>query len=317
MKTRLDPIRSLAAGAALVLALAATPAQAYPLDEPYDGRWDRTAHGDLVDVQVLIEGQPAPLYFAPARWDRRYVQALRGRHYALRVTNRTGRRIGVLLAVDGLNVVSGERSRLRRDESMYVLDPWESATIRGWRTSLEQVRQFVFVDEERSYAERTGQANGDMGWIRVLAFDERRPVVWLPRPRIRPVAGDEHDRLDGARESETREAPLRANEAPLAGADRAQGEGLGERRVAEKSMAGAPGMQSLPRAESYPGTGWGERRLDPVRETYFVAAASPSDHLVFRYEYASSLQALGIRLSGDRLRDREQGELGFAQPPKW
>ena len=55
--------------------------------------------------------QAAPLYFAPGRWDRRYFQALRGRNYALRVHNRTDRRVGVLIAVDGLNVVNGERSK--------------------------------------------------------------------------------------------------------------------------------------------------------------------------------------------------------------
>ena len=50
------------------------------------------------------------------------------------------------------------RSSLDRGESMYVLDPGESATIRGWRTSLDQIRQFVFVNEERSYAEELAGA---------------------------------------------------------------------------------------------------------------------------------------------------------------
>jgi hypothetical protein len=77
------------------------------------------------------------------------------------------------------------------------------------------------------------------------------------------------------------------------------------------------GRAAAPQAEAYPGTGWGERRQDPVRETSFVAAATAGDHLVFRYEYALSLRALGIALDGDRLRDRERGELSFARPPKW
>ena len=316
MQTHRTPIRSLAACAALALALSATPARASTCDDLQDSRWDRAAQGSLVDVQVLVEGRSAPLYFAPGRWDRRYFQALRGRNYALRVRNRTDRRVGVLISVDGLNVVNGERSSLRRNESMYVLDPWETATIRGWRTSLDQVRQFVFVDEERSYAERTGQANGDMGWIRVLAFEERRPLAWLDRPEVRRFLGGECGGRtdDGLRERESRDAKPQANEAPAPGADRAKGE-LNAPRSAEKSLA--EGMAAAPRADAYPGTGWGERRQDPVRETSFVAASSPADHLVFRYEYASSLRALGIRLDGDRLRDRERGELGFARPPKW
>src|SRR5206468_9411251 len=107
--------------------------------------------------------------------DRHYFQAFKGRNYSIVLTNNTGRRIGVEIAVDGLNVVNGEQTNLSHNEPMYVLDPYEHATIRGWRTSLDEVRRFVFVDEERSYAERTGQANSDMGWIRVLAFREQQP----------------------------------------------------------------------------------------------------------------------------------------------
>ena len=133
---------------ALLLAVVA----ASPADAGRGSRYELTADGRLVDVQVLVGNEATPLYFPAGRFDRRYFQAYRGRNYALAVTNNTGRRIGVLIAVDGLNVVNGERSRLASGEAMYVLDPWERAVIRGWRSSLHDVRKFVFVDEERSYA---------------------------------------------------------------------------------------------------------------------------------------------------------------------
>jgi hypothetical protein len=290
-------IRSLAACAAIVLALAAPPARAYGGDGTC---WDRSAHGSLVDVQVLVEGRTAPLYFAPGRWDRRYFEAFRGRGYALRVRNLTGGRVGVLISVDGLNVVNGERSRQGRDEAMYVLDPWESTTIRGWRTSLDEVRRFVFVDEQRSYATRSGQANGDMGWIRVLAFEERAARAMRPRPVY-----------DGYRGMGARDEEKGRMEAPPAAAPRAN-EVLRESASETKALAGRSQAD-----QACPGTGWGERREDHVSETWFVAAATPGDRLVFRYEYASGLAALGIRPEGRRLEQRERGELGFAQPPRW
>ncbi len=300
-------LRSLAACAALALALTAAPARASGYDA--DGtRQDRTAWGRLVDVQVLVEGTSAPLYVAPGHWDRRYVQAFRGRHYALQVHNRTGRRVAVLITVDGLNVVNGERSSLSRSEPMYVLDPYETATIRGWRTSLQQVRQFVFVNEERSYAERTGQANGDMGWIRVLSFDERRPIALYDRPWLR--APQEYDYQGRADEQRGLSGAAPAPSAAPVPTDRG----------AQKSQAESPramARDAAPRAESYPGTGWGERRHDPVRETEFDPEFVPCDRLVFRYEYASGLLALGIDLRGERLGQRERGELGFAKPPRW
>lgn len=300
MPTTRNPIRSLAASAAIALALAVLAAPAARAHGGDDAtRWDRSARGNLVDVQVLVDGSAAPLYFASGRWDRRYFEAFRGRNYALRVRNLTGARVGVLVSVDGLNVVNGERSHQRRDEAMYVLDPWESATIRGWRTSLDEVRRFVFVDERRSYASRTGQANGDMGWIRVLAFAERAARVMRPRPVY------DGDQGMGARGEEKGRMEARAD-APQSN------EVLRESASEPKAMAGRSQSD-----QAYPGTGWGERREDHVSETWFVAAAAPGDRLVFRYEYVSGLVALGIHPEGRRLEQRERGELGFAQPPRW
>src|SRR6266850_4804599 len=183
--------------AVAALGLFAKPSSAWQRDD-----FDFTADGRLVDVQVLVGGRSVPLFTAPGRYDRNYFQAFKGRNYSLVLRNNSDRRIGVLIAVGGLNVISGNRSSMSRNESMYVLDPYEQTTINGWRTSLDEVRKFVFVDEERSYAERTGQANGDMGWIRVLAFREQR-TAWDNIRRYRPDergenrGNDERDK-DGA-----------------------------------------------------------------------------------------------------------------------
>lgn len=260
------------------------------------------ADGRLVDVQVRIDNGTAPLYFRPGVNDRHYFQALEGRNYSLVVRNNTGRRVAVLIAVDGLNVVNGERSKLSRHEPMYVLGPWEEATIQGWRTSLKDVRRFVFVNEERSYAERTGQANGDMGWIRVLSFNEVRPLYsW--QPPIEKQRGAYGDRDDGARRNgapapSTEMAP----EAPRAKA--------GDRQTLESEGRALAGR------ESNPGTGWGNRRYDPVQRTVFHPAARATDRIVLRYEYARGLQALGIFPLRSRTWERERGQLGFARPPR-
>jgi hypothetical protein len=294
--------RAVAAAVALMAAAALVPAASHAARTGFE----TTADGRLVDVQVRVDGMgTVPLYFAPGRFDRHYFQAFKGRNYSLVVRNTTGRRVGVLVAVDGLNVVNGERSSLSRHESMYVLDPYESATIRGWRTSLQNVRRFVFVDEHRSYAERTGQANGDMGWIRVLAFREQRPF-WDLRGKVRDRNDDDRDEVvpfGAAPELEKRQAAPGEQPETLEGMDRAP----------------SPTRSYAERENSNPGTGWGQSSHDPVSRTHFAAEASPVDHLVLRYEYTSGLRALGIRIwnGRDRLWERERGELGFAQPPKW
>jgi hypothetical protein len=256
-------------------------------------------HGQLVDVRVLVDGRTASLFAKPFTWgsQKRYFEAFQDGRYAVELRNLTNRRIGVLMSVDGLNVVTGERSDLLPTESMYVLDPFESATIRGWRTSLDDVRQFVFVDEQRSYAERTGQANGDMGWIRVVTFEEQRPLAWGRN-------------FTGYRDGASAAPP--PSTAPEAG------------REARKDMAaphaeGQAGdeMTRNPSNQSFPGTGWGEQREDHVNRVDFRAASAPTDQLVLRYEYADGLRALGIDTRRSRLWDRDHGQLGFAKPPRW
>jgi len=305
------PARTLAGVLALTasLALAASVSADIQTERVRTSRSHWNADGSLVDVQVRVEGETVPLYFRPGTFDRHYFQANRGRNYSLVVRNTSAERVGVLIAVDGLNVVNGERSRLSRDETMYVLDPWETATIKGWRTSLHEVRKFVFVDEERSYAERTGQANGDLGWIRVLSFREKHPQLgWGQVRRNRPEYrkdGDYFEEFDAPNAAREEMAPAPQSTAPpMAGNDARRS--IGDTRSSYRGSA----------PDANPGTGWGDRQHDAVREIQFDAARTATDHLVMRYEYAAGLQALGIFPQRYRLWDRERGQIGFAQPPR-
>lgn len=241
--------------------------------------------GALVTVGVDVEGASAPLYAATDGTGRHYVEARPGARYTLRLGNQTGERLAVLMTVDGLNVISGERQDVLQRGRMYVLDPWETAEIQGWRTSLDDVRRFTFVDERASYAARSGQANARMGWIELAVYRERRRPVRPQRPDV-----------------STQEAPppAAAPEARDGAAKAGRAEGAGR--------------------HSYPGTGWGEPAHDPVRLVDFEPEPRPAQRTTLRYEYASALRALGIlpwHSTGDRLRQRDRGEGGFAKPPRW
>jgi len=295
---RTSPYARVIAGT-LGLSLIALAPQAHA------AQWQPSAthtRGQLVDVQMVVDGSTAPLYSRRGQWDRSYFQAFAGHNYSIRLHNLTSDRIGVLITVDGLNVVSGDRTSLGNNEAMYVLDPYETTNIRGWRTSLDEVRRFVFVDEERSYASRTDQANGDMGWIRVVTFTENKPLrAWGQiRSLYRGGGGEpapDNSSPQGSEDSRAQQAPRAA--APN-GASRDEAKGYADN-------------------ESAPGTGWGDRSRDPVNRTVFNANATASDMIVLRYEYESGLRALGIYPNRNRNRtwEREQGDLGFAKPPRW
>lgn len=112
--------------------------------------------------------------------DRAYLQARPGAAYALRVTNRRPVRVGLVIAVDGRNIISGKRSNLTRREKMYVLEPWQTATYRGWRTGRQRVNEFYFTDELDSYAGAFGDFSA-MGVLAVAVFDDRQTPRYKER----------------------------------------------------------------------------------------------------------------------------------------
>ncbi len=258
------------------------------------------APATLVAVSVQVDGRQASLYLAPDGSGRYYLEARIGSRYAVALANRTGERVGVVLTVDGLNAISGEQDKGRG--RMYVLDPWQSTSVQGWRSSLQEVRQFTFVDERRSYATRSGKANEKMGWIEVAVYRERRALAQATpypysEPR-RPYPADE-------------QAKRERDQAPAAPeASSAKDDGNAGARV-----------ESDAKLRSYPGTGWGQRTHDPVVLVSFDPEAEPRECITLRYEYRPALVALGVlppRTSPrDRLWQREHAEPGFAQPPAW
>ena len=46
-----------------------------------------------------------------------------------------------VLSVDGVNAVTGETASALQNG--YVLDPWESTEINGWRKSLDEIAQYA------------------------------------------------------------------------------------------------------------------------------------------------------------------------------
>lgn len=120
---------------------------------------------------------------------RAYVQANSGEQYSIGVRNRTPYRIGLVIAVDGRNVISGDASQLRSTERMYILGPHEYAVYSGWRTSRDEINRFYFTDEDDSYSAAWGDYSA-MGVIAAAAFRE------VPRNTMH-----EHTHSDPARKS--------------------------------------------------------------------------------------------------------------------
>jgi hypothetical protein len=100
-----------------------------------------------------------------------YAEAVKGDHYSIVVRNLLNRRVGLVIAVDGRNIISGKKSWLRNDERMYILEPYGQGEFRGWRTSLDSVNRFYFTDAADSYAAAFRDESA-MGVIAVAVYPE-------------------------------------------------------------------------------------------------------------------------------------------------
>lgn len=129
-------------------------------------------------VEVLVrsdDGRVMPAYpMHPVGHNcKAYLEAVKGERYGIVVRNLLNRRIGVVIAVDGRNIISGKKSRLRSSERMYVLEPYATGEFNGWRTGLDRVNRFYFTDAADSYAAAFRDESA-MGVIAVAVYPEVR-----------------------------------------------------------------------------------------------------------------------------------------------
>jgi hypothetical protein len=259
----------------IALIATAPPAVTAPLPRPAEG------------VDILVGGTPQTRYAHEGRW---YVEALRGREYAIRLHNPYGVRVAVALSVDGLNTIDARRSTAS-DARKWVIEPYGTITISGWQTSRTAARRFEFTTEERSYAQALGQG-GNMGVISAVFFRERRPVI------------TRHETGERQQEQRAAGAPPPAAEAQADAAD-----------------AGPTSMSRAPRREEYAATGMGRETAHPVTQVRLDLEDTPARTVQIRYEYRPQLVALGILPADepDRLRHRERAtgfEPGFSPVPR-
>ncbi|HON60003.1 MAG TPA: hypothetical protein P5040_01045 [Smithella sp.] len=130
--------------------------------------------GDTVEVSILTDdGNYLPLYahkIQPAL-KKVYAEAVKGDYYRIIIRNKLNRRIGVVVAVDGRNIISGKKSWLKSDERMYILEPYATGEYAGWRTAQDKINRFYFTDVADSYAAAFGDESA-MGVIAVAVYPE-------------------------------------------------------------------------------------------------------------------------------------------------
>ena len=225
-------------------------------------------------IEVLVDGKPLTEH--PARGTT-YIEALRGREYALLLTNLIDRRIAVALAVDGLNSIDAKTSSASK-ASKWVLGPYETTTISGWQVSSTEARRFFFTTEEESYGGWLGR-DANLGVIEAVVYREKKPRLtlgqWL-----------------GSRSQ--------ASPSPI---DRARPSAEAEKQAGEAADA-----------DDLAATGIGRRVDHRVQRVHLELEERPAAQLRLRYEYRRQLVHLGVLPSPEEetALARREGARGFS-----
>ncbi len=130
--------------------------------------------GDTIEVSIASDnGRVLPFYPTKIHptLKKVYAEAVKGDHYRIIIRNKLNRRVGVVVAVDGRNIISGQKSWLKNNERMYILEPYATNEYSGWRTAQDKINRFYFTDVPDSYAAAFGDKSA-MGVIAVVAYPE-------------------------------------------------------------------------------------------------------------------------------------------------
>ncbi|WP_300451966.1 hypothetical protein [Accumulibacter sp.] len=215
--------------------------------------------GALVDISVIdrSSGQTLEVY---RHQGRLYVAGTPGKRYVVLLRNKSAGRLLTVVSVDGINALSGQTAA--SSQSGYVLSPWQSAEIGGWRKSMDDVAAFYFTSLADSYAGRTDRPE-NVGVIGVAVYREATLAVTPPVSRQ-------------AREHERAAAPAAST-------------------AEAKTAATARDEVGGRLAESRLGTGHGERISAPTQYTDFRRATElPSEIVAIHYDSRTNLLAQGI-----------------------
>jgi hypothetical protein len=195
-----------------------------------------------------------------------------GASFKVRLRNTSGERVLVVLSVDGVNAINGQTAGFHQPG--YVLMPYQTLNVDGWRKSNRSVASFYFTHIADSYAARTDRPD-NVGVIGGAVFREARAYGYDNRYPYEY----ERDRRYGGK---SQEAPASSRQAPMA--ESAAESAAPEAKSYSDGVAGSAPL----------GTGHGEQRYSRVRNMQFERESQPAELLSIRYDSLQNLQAMGI-----------------------
>lgn len=125
---------------------------------------------DIIDDKGGVFYQLAVKNTSNRKWA--YIEAKKGKRYGIKVTNISSQPLGFVIAVDGINIITRNKSFLGSNESMYILSPNETAVYKGWKAGKNKINRFFFTGNNNSYLNKLKKERKELiGVIAVAVFN--------------------------------------------------------------------------------------------------------------------------------------------------
>ncbi|WP_428261751.1 hypothetical protein [Haliangium sp.] len=127
------------------------------------------AYTDGGGISISLLDEQGRLLPGGSAGGKTFVVGQEGQRYEIVLHNETAGRFEAVASVDGLDVIDGEPAHAGKRG--YILEPYSSVRIDGWRRSESHVAAFRFGRVQDSYAARTS-GDRNVGVIGVALFAE-------------------------------------------------------------------------------------------------------------------------------------------------
>lgn len=128
------------------------------------------------ELSVLINGQSGKKNVTKFSHEGKlFIEGKDGTEYILKVSNNTNKRVMAVVSLDGINVVDGKEAT--NDGAGYIVSPYNSVEIRGYRQDTTTVGAFKFSKKGNAYSKEVSGTPTNCGVIGCMIVSEKEDHI--------------------------------------------------------------------------------------------------------------------------------------------
>lgn len=237
-----------------------------------------------------------------------YVEGRKGSPYTIQFYNDSAYKRLVVLSVDGLNVLSGDKNWKKG----YIVEAWGTINVPGWTKDKNNVACFIFSSVDGSYNQHNTEGSAEnVGVIGAMIYDQK--PIYSYNNYI-PLVGSSDW---GAWSSKS--GIRRYGSTTLGGVQNKAGHSGIACSFTSTNSAVKPLSAPDSEASQELGTKWGKNEAFQISETYFNANDHWTKIETIYYDTKQGLQRRGIELKPKKPVNYTPNPFpssGFCPPPK-